>query len=67
MSRYEKIPLAKPDFSKPCIDIAKQYQDSYYAVRHFCIVEIYKSEIWKIAAITGWIAAGLMFILFMVK
>lgn len=67
MIKYDQIPKSNPDFSKHPLDIAEHYQDAYFAVKNFCIEQIYKSECWKMAAITGWIAAGFMFFLMMVK
>ena len=58
MTRYDEIPLADPDFSKPVIEVAEHYQEAYFAVRLFCAKEVNRAEFWRIAALTGWCVAG---------
>lgn len=63
MNRYEQIPLADPDFTKPVIDVAEHYQEAYFAARLFCAKQINRAEYWRIAALTGWFIAGLSILL----
>jgi hypothetical protein len=63
MSRYQLRPKIDIDWTKDNREIVEQWVEAYFNERKFSTEEIFRAEMWKMAAVASWaLLAGLVMI-----